>query len=136
MSTPRKPKPKTKRREKASRKPRATAIAPAAPVVEGFDSEAMLRVVAQKLQQEYFALSTCLAADDDEIESMVKNKARLAAVISQIHAQLRQIEKKSKRELASYTLDELTSHLKTFPDTVRGEIAREITGADDQEPLL
>lgn len=48
----------------------------------------------------------------------------------------RQQAKARTRELAKFPLEAIVSYLKSLPESVRADVAKEITNADAEEPLL
>jgi len=100
---------------------------------ESFDTEALLRLTVEKLKE---LLESIELHGDGEHGSTVQDIARVSVAITTACAELRQHSKAQRRQLASYSLDQIVDHLKTLSERQRKDVARELTGADDQEPLL
>lgn len=140
MTSPKKPKRAPNRRKPAPARPRASSPVPTPSSTEAsgdiFDSESMLRAAAWSMQLDLLALERVTATEADEVEALVKNKSRLGAVISQIHAQLRQREKATERAAKTIPLEMIVAHLKTLDAEKRKHICAEIMGVDDEGPVL
>lgn len=74
--------------------------------------------------------------DDGEHDSTVKNMARISVAITAACGELRQHAKAAVREVSKIPLDTVITYLKTLRPEQREDIARELTGADADEPLL
>lgn len=48
----------------------------------------------------------------------------------------RQRVKAHRRELASYSIDDILAYLRGLPEQTRVQLIRDLSGADDNEPLL
>ena len=49
---------------------------------------------------------------------------------------MRQYRKQQRRELAAFSTEQIVSYLKSLAESTRADIVHELSGADDNEPLL
>ena len=89
--------------------------------------EAQLAVIARR---------RATLADGEMDAEMSAAAASLGKVLLAGSAERRQQQKTAAREVAAIPLDELIEHLRSLPLGARMDIARQLTGADDLEPLL
>lgn len=73
---------------------------------------------------------------DDYDQALVSHLAWLTAQTVPVMAELRQQQKAAIREVSKIPLETVIAFLKTLRDDVRESVARDITNADAEEPLL
>ena len=71
-----------------------------------------------------------------EHHSSVQEFCRVATALAAAEGELRQYRKGLRRELAAYSTEQVVAYLKTLNESTRADIVNELTGADDEEPLL
>lgn len=69
-------------------------------------------------------------------KDMAMATAALMRALVSSEGERRQRDKAEARTLASFPLDQVVAYLRQLPEHQRQELAREISGADDREPLL
>lgn len=73
---------------------------------------------------------------DGEHDSTVKNTARISVALTTACAELRQIRKAAHREISRIPLEAIVSYLRTLTEVERQQVALDVSGTSDEEPLL
>jgi len=100
-----------------------------------YDTEGALRATADKLKELLVGAETA-EGEDGEHDSTYKHIARLAVALTAVCAELRQHAKARVREVSQISLDQIVSYLKTLPRETKADICQNLSGADDEAPLL
>ncbi len=98
-----------------------------------YDTKAVLQATAEKLRA---VLESMEIHGDGEHPAVVADIARISTALTTTCAEIRQSARSTVREVSSIPLDQIVTYLKTMSMADRADIARDLTGADDLEPLL
>lgn len=97
------------------------------------DPEDNLKAIAAKLR---VALDGFELHGDGEHHATLADLARISTALTTTCAEIRQAKKATIREVGKIPLDTILTYLKSLSFEQRDAIARELTGADAEEPLL
>lgn len=100
-----------------------------------YDTESRLRMVADGLSETFESLTSALHGNGEH-GSQVADIARISTALTTALAELRQHTKARARELSTVPIDQIVTYLKGLPERTREDICREVSGSDDEEPLL
>ena len=98
-----------------------------------YDTEETLRATADKLRE---LLDSVELHGSGEHGSTIADVARISVALTSTCAELRQHSKARSREIAGYPLDQIMAYLRTLPEATKADLAKELSGADREEPLL
>ncbi len=100
---------------------------------DGIDTGAELSATVVKLRA---ILNSIELHGEGEHPSTIQDVARISTALVTACAELRQHAKSARRQLASYTIDQILEHLKSLPEKLRDDVVCELTGSDREESLL